>query len=157
MSNLSSISKRTLQRAKTSWLQSQEDYKMAKECVKSQIAKSAMLSSQSAVNALASILEASGGFQLPTFSAVELLNACIEYETKLLEQSGKPSTLEELRAVCYLLDECIERDAFGIKKTLPTFTPDFAKSLLRATKKVQTTIGKFWKTHENYWDSLTVD
>ena len=151
MQDIKRISKRSLQRGKTSWLQSQEDYRLAKECARSQVAKSAMLSSQSAVNALASILEVNGSFQLPTFSAVELLNACIAHETEL------QASLEELRAVCYLLDESIERDAFDIKKQIPVFTKDFAKSLLRAAKKVQTVVGKFWKSHEKYWNSIAVD
>jgi len=73
-------SSRAIQRAQISWQQAQIDFKEAKTVLEFQPHKSSLLSTQAAMNALSSILEARGYFQFPVFSTSELLKKCIEVE-----------------------------------------------------------------------------
>lgn len=133
-------SSRSRQRAQISWKQAQADLKIAKASLKSQPDKSSLQSAQSAVNALSSILEAHGFFQLPTFSTNELLNKCVEIE----------KNLEDLRSPCTVLDGTIERDAFGTTRTPHVrFTPAFAKACLKACEEIHKAIKGYWKQNKH--------
>lgn len=132
-------SPRGIQRAEISWKQSQADLKIAKGAIKSQPHKGSLQSAQAAINALSSVLEAHGYFQLPAFSATELLEHCIEID----------SVFEELRGPCTLLDGTLERDMFGSTRT-PTldFTPSFARACFKASEQIHKQIKQYWKQHK---------
>ncbi|MBF0279545.1 MAG: HEPN domain-containing protein [SAR324 cluster bacterium] len=135
-------SSRSIKRAQVSWQQSEIDLKIAKSSLAKQPDKSSMQSAQAAMNALSSILEAQGYFQLPAFSTVELLKKCIEIE---------PS-LEELRADCTLLDGTVERDSFGTTRTPHNhFTPAFAKACLKACDRIIKRTKKYWKQNKRQY------
>ncbi len=133
-------SPRSIQRAQVSWQQSQLDLKIAKSSLKNQPDKSSLQSAQAAMNALSSVLEAQGYFQLPTFSTVELLKKCLEIE---------PS-FKALESDCMLLDGTVERDMFGTTRTPQThFTPAFAKACLKAGERINQQTNKYWKQNKN--------
>ena len=69
-------SERSILRAKVSWEQSKDDLEMAKSMIKTHPDTSCLLSSQAAINAFSSILQAHGHFQLPAYSSTEMLNQC---------------------------------------------------------------------------------
>ena len=132
-------SSRTLQRAEISWRQAGMDLKTAQSCVKSQPDKSSLQSAQAAVNALSSVLEAQGFFQLPTFSTNELLDKCVEIEPDF----------EKLRSPCTILDGNIERDAFGTTRTPHMgFTPAFARACLKACEEIHKATKHYWKANK---------
>ena len=66
-------SDRALRRARISWEQSQEDLRIAKSRIRDSPEVSCLQSTQAAINALGSVLEAQGHFQLPAFSSVEMI------------------------------------------------------------------------------------
>ena len=90
-------SSRAIQRAQISWQQAQIDFKEAKTVLELQPHKSSLLSTQAAMNALSSILEARGYFQFPVFSTSELLKKCIEEE----------KVFEVLHSACAVLDSTV--------------------------------------------------
>ena len=63
-------SARSLQRAKVMWEQSNDDLRTARDLQNSNPELSCLQSVQAAINALSSLLEAQGFFQLPSYSAV---------------------------------------------------------------------------------------
>ena len=73
------ISERSLKRGKVCWEQSQEDLAQAKDNVKTKPEISCLMSVQASINAISSILEANGHFQLPAFSCVEMLDLALQY------------------------------------------------------------------------------
>ena len=129
-------SEKSIQRAKVSWEQSIEDLQMAKSMIKNHPDTSCLLSSQAAINALSSILQAHGHFQLPAYSSTEMLNQC---------SSVFPS-LEQARAKCAVLDSAINRDMLG--HTSPKniqFTPAFARTSFEASRKILKIIREYWQ------------
>ncbi len=136
----SAESPRSIQRGKISWEQAQSDLQTAKSFLKSSPGKSSLLSAQAAVNALSSVLEAHGYFQLPTFSAVELVGECVNLD----------SNFESIRSACYVLDGTIERDMFGMQHTETIrFTPSFAKSCFKSSEQVIKHIKAYWKQNKD--------
>lgn len=132
---------RSMQRALISWQQAQVDFMEAKSALKHQPHKSSLLSAQAAMNALSSILEGRGYFQLPVFSTCELLKKCIEVET----------VFEVLRSACTVLDGTVERDMFGSTRTPQAhFTPAFARACLKACGEIQKETKRYWKRNENF-------
>ena len=89
------ISERSLKRGKVSWEQSQEDLAQAKANVKTKPEISCLMSVQASINAISSILEANGHFQLPAFSCVEMLDLALQYH----------EDLEKIRSKGYAVDE----------------------------------------------------
>ena len=131
-------SERSIQRSKVSWEQSKEDLEMAKSMIKTHSDTSCLLSSQAAINAFSSILQAHGHFQLPAYSPTEMLNKCISV-SPLVEQARKH---------CAVLDSSLNRDLLG--NTSPKniqFTPAFARTSFEASKKILKIIEAYW--HEN--------
>lgn len=121
-------SPRSIKRAEISWQQSKADLKVAKSALKKRPDKSSLQSTQSVMNALSSILEAYGYFQLPTFSAIELLDQCVPIDPNF----------EKIRDACHVVDGTLERDMFGTTRTPnERFTPSFAKACLEACEQVQ--------------------
>lgn len=133
-------SPRSIQRAEVSWEQAKTDLKVAKSALKNQPGKCAMQSAQATINALSSVLEAHGYFQLPAFSSTELLDHCIKIDP----------LFEELRPVCRLLDGTIERDTFGTQRT-PTmdFTPAFGRSCVKGSETALKLIKRYWKQNKH--------
>ena len=128
-------SDRALQRARVSWEQSQEDLRIAKSRIRDSPEVSCLQSTQAAINALSSVLEAQGHFQLPAFSSVEMLDACV---------SVVPA-LESVRSQCYVLDSMLERDVLGkARQKNVRFTPAFAKTCHRSAEGILNEIRKFW-------------
>ena len=133
-------SSRAIQRARISWQQAQVDFKEAKTVLEFQPHKSSLLSTQAAMNALSSILEARGYFQFPVFSTSELLKKCIEEE----------KVFEVLHSACAVLDGTVERDMFQSTRTPQAqFTPAFARACLKACGKIQKVTNKYWKQNRN--------
>jgi len=131
-------SKRSINRAKVSWEQSKEDLEMAKSMIKTHPDISCLLSSQAAINAFSSILQAHGHFQLPAYSSTEMLNQC----------SSISSAVEHARSHSAVLDSAINRDLFGnaSPKNIQ-FTPAFAKTSFEASSKIHNIVKVYW--HEN--------
>ena len=131
-------SERSIQRAKVSWEQSKEDLEMAKSRIKIHPDTSCLLSSQAAINAFSSILQAHGHFQLPAYSSTEMLNQC----------STVSPTVEQVRSQCAVLDSAINRDLFGhaSPKNIQ-FTPAFARTSFEASRKIHKIVRVYW--HEN--------
>ena len=132
-------SERSIQRAKVSWEQSKEDLEMAKSMIKTHPDTSCLLSSQAAINAFSSILQAHGHFQLPAYSSTEMLNLCSSVSTVVVEQA---------RSQCAVLDSALNRDLLG--HTSPKniqFTPAFARTSFEASRKIHKIIRAYW--HEN--------
>ena len=129
-------SNRSVQRARVSWEQSKEDLEMAKSMIKTHPDTSCLLSSQSAINAFSSILQAHGHFQLPAYSATEMLNQCI-YITPLIEK---------VKSQCAVLDSALDRDLLGhtIQKNIQ-FTPAFARTSFEASMKIHKIIRAYWQ------------
>ena len=128
-------SERAFRRARVSWEQSQEDLRIAKSRIRDSPEVSCLQSTQAAINALSSVLEAQGHFQLPAFSSVEMLDACV---------SVVPA-LESVRSRCYMLDSMLERDLLGkARQKNVRFTPAFAKTCHRAAEGILNEISKFW-------------
>ena len=131
-------SERSIHRAKVSWEQSKEDLKLAKSMIKTHPDTSCLLSSQAAINAFSSILQAQGHFQLPAYSSTEMLNQCC---------SVSPA-VENVRSQCAVLDSALNRDLLG--HTSPKnihFTPAFARTSFEASRKIHMIIRAYW--HEN--------
>ena len=131
-------SKRSIQRAKVSWEQSKEDLEMAKSMIKTHPDTSCLLSSQAAINAFSSILQARGHFQLPAYSSTEMLNQC----------SSVSPAVEKARSQCAVLDSALNRDLLG--HTSPKniqFTPAFARTSFEVSRKIHKIIRAYW--HEN--------
>ena len=129
-------SKRALGRAKVSLEQAQDDLKVAKSVYKTEPDKSGLQSVQGGMNALSSVLEAEGYFQLPNFSTVELLDQCVKVS----------KAFEELRPSCYILDGTTERDLFGhTRKKGTRFTPAYARACYQAGEKIVDFVKKYWK------------
>ena len=129
-------SERSIQRAKVSWEQSKDDLEMAKSMIKTHPDTSCLLSSQAAINAFSSILQAQGHFQLPAFSSTEMLNQCC---------SVSPA-VENVRSQCAVLDSAINRDLLGhsSRKNIQ-FTPAFARTSFEASSKIHKIIRVYWK------------
>ena len=133
-------SERTIHRAKVLWEQSKEDLGMAKSMIKTNPNTSCLLSSQAAINALSSILQAHGHFQLPAYSSIELLNHC----------SSLAPLIEQARSHCAVLDSALNRDLLG--NTSPKnikFTPAFAKTAFEASGKILKIIRTYWTENSN--------
>jgi len=129
-------SERSIQRGKVSWEQSKEDLEMAKSMIKTHPDTSCLLSSQAAINALSSILQAHGHFQLPSYSSTEMLNQC----------SSLSPEVEEVRSQCAVLDSSLNRDLFG--HTSPKniqFTPAYARTSFEASSKILKIIRAYWQ------------
>lgn len=134
-----SPSERTKRRAQTSWEQCQLDLAEAQKSWKKQPDKSCLQSTQAVVNALGSVLEAEGYFQLPAYSAVEMLDYCIQVDTKL----------EDCRGACYVVDGSLERDMFGkVRQKGVQFNPPFAKACMEAAEEVIKQVRKYWKEYK---------
>ena len=120
-------SERSIQRAKVSWEQSKEDLQMAKSRIKTNPDTSCLLSSQSAINAFSSILQAHGHFQLPAYSSTEMLNQC-SFVSHVVEQARFP---------CAVLDSALNRDLLGhaSPKNIQ-FTPAFARTSFEASRNI---------------------
>ena len=132
-------SKYTTNRAKISWIQSKEDLRLAKTFINSSSQKSCLLSVQSTINGLSSILEANGHFQLPAFSCVELLDECLKYF----------KNLNDLRSHCYTLDSALERDVIGNRvDSNYKFNTPFARKCYESSKVLSEKINLFWKEYK---------
>ena len=129
------ISERSIRRGRISWEQSQEDLKLAGSFIKSAPQKSCLLSVQASINAISSILEIQGHFQLPAFSCVELLDQSIPHVQEL----------ERIRPQCYLLDSSIDRDVMGRENQHIGFTVAYARSCHKAGRIVLSAIRNYWK------------
>lgn len=132
-------SKQSIRRAQVSWEQSKVDLEMAKSYIKTNPDTSCLLSNQSAINGLSSILLAQGHFQLPAFSSTEMLNMC----------SSVVKEVEEIRPECETLDSALNRDLLG--HTRPKniqFTPAFARTSFEASKKIHKIIKAYWKKNQ---------
>ena len=131
-------SESSIQRAKVSWEQSKEDLEMAKSMIKTHPDTSCLLSTQAAINAFSSILQAPGHFQLPAYSSIEMLNQC----------SSVSPTFETARSQCAVLDSALNRDLLGnaSPKNIQ-FTPAFARTSFEASRKILKIIKAYW--HEN--------
>tara|TARA_B100000686_G_C16094938_1_gene620404 strand:+ start:50 stop:484 length:435 start_codon:yes stop_codon:yes gene_type:complete len=129
-------SERSIQRAKVSWEQSKEDLGMAKSMIKANPDASCLLSSQAAINALSSILQAHGHFQLPAYSSTEMLNQC-RTVTPIVERA---------RSQCAVLDSSFNRDLLGhtSQKNIQ-FTPAFARTSFEASRKILKIIKAYWQ------------
>ena len=129
-------SKRSIKRAKVSWEQSKVDLEMAKSMIKTHPDTSCLLSSQAAINAISSILQAQGHFQLPAYSSTEMLNHC----------STLSPEIEQARSQCVVLDSALNRDLLG--NTSPKniqFTQAFARTSFEASRKIHKIIRAYWK------------
>ena len=127
---------RSIQLAKVSWEQSKEDLEMAKSMIKTHPDTSCLLSNQAAINALSSILQAHGHFQLPAYSSTEMLNQC----------SSVSPVVEQARSQCDVLDSALNRVLFG--HTSPKnilFTPAFARTSFEASRKIHKIISAYWQ------------
>lgn len=133
-------SERSIRRGNISWEQSQEDLNIAQSCIKSYPEKSCLQSSQSAINALSSVLETEGNFQLPAFSSLTVLDASLSIAPEL----------DKLRSHCQVLDSTLARDLLGntVQKNI-RFTSAFARSCFHAGKAVQKGVQAFRKTQAN--------
>ena len=130
------ISERSIRRGKISWEQSQVDLKLAKSFVTSSPQKSCLLSVQASINAISSILEVQGHFQLPAFSCVELLDKTISHLKEL----------EGIRSQCYFLDSMLERELIVYEKQKNiSFTVAYARACYRAGQNVLRTVRIYWK------------
>jgi hypothetical protein len=132
-------SKRSIQRAKVSWEQSKEDLEMAKSMIKTNPDTSCLLSSQAAINAFSSILQAHGHFQLPAYSSMEMLNHC----------SPVAPQVEQTRSQCAVLDSALNRDLLG--HTTPKniqFTPAFARTSYEASRNILKIIKTYWQENK---------
>jgi len=129
-------SERSIQRAKVSWEQSKDDLEMAKSMIKSHPETSCLLSSQAAINAFSSILQAHGHFQLPAYSSTEMLNQC----------SSVSPVFEQVRSQCAVLDSAINRDLLGhaSPKNIQ-FTPAFARTSFEASRKIHKILRAYWQ------------
>ena len=134
------ISERSISRGKVSWEQSQEDLVQAKTKLKTEPQISCLLCVQASINAISSILEANGHFQLPAFSCVEMLDQALQYHAEL----------EEIRSQCYVLDSSLERDVMGNaqQKNL-SFTTPYARTCHQAGQKVLKSVKNYWKIGPN--------
>ena len=131
-------SERSIQRAKGSWEQSKEDLEMAKSRIKIHQDTSCLLSSQAAINAFSSILQAHGHFQLPAYTSSEMLNHCC---------SVSPA-VENARSQCAVLDSAVNRDLLGHSSPKNIqFTSAFARTSFEASSKIHKIIRAYW--HEN--------
>ena len=129
-------SERSIQRAKVSWEQSKEDLEMAKSMMKTHPDTSCLLSSQAAINAFSSILQAHGHFQLPAYSSTEMLNQC----------SSVSPVFEQVRSQCAVLDSSINRDLLGHASPKNIhFTPAFARTSFEASRKIHKIIRAYWQ------------
>ena len=129
-------SERSIKRAKVSWEQSKEDLEMAKSMIKTHPDTSCLLSTQAAINAFSSILQAHGNFQLPAYSSTEMLNQC----------NSVSNIFEQARSQCAVLDSSIDRDLLGntSKKNIQ-FTPAFAKTSFEASRKILKIVRAYWR------------
>ena len=129
-------SNRSIQRARVSWEQSKEDLEMAKSMIKTHPDTSCLLSSQAAINAFSSILQAHGHFQLPAYSSIEMLNRC----------SSLSPAVEQARSQCAVLDSATNRDLLGnaSKKNIQ-FTPAFARTSFEASRKILKIIRQYFQ------------
>jgi len=129
-------SERSIQRAKVSWEQSKEDLEMAKSKIKTHPDTSCLLSSQAAINAFSSILQAQGHFQLPAYSTTEMLNQC----------SSVSPAVEKARSQCAVLDSALNRDLFGHTSAKNiNFTSAFARTSFEASRKILKIIRAYWQ------------
>ena len=134
-------SERSLQRAKVMWDQSNNDLRTARDLQTCNPELSCLHSVQAAINALSSLLEAQGFFQLPTYSAVELLDLFVK-------QNG--NELESTRSACYILDSSLERDVFGnTQQKNIRFTPPYAKTCQEATRQIHEAVRRYLKTNRD--------
>ena len=137
-------SERSIQRAKVSWEQSKDDLEMAKSMIKTQPDTSCLLSSQAAINAFSSILQAQGHFQLPTYSSTEMLNKC----------SSVSPLVEQARKHCAVLDSSLNRDLLGNTSTKNIqFTPAFARTSFEASRKILKIVRTYWlENRKSFFD-----
>ena len=134
------ISERSIQRGRISWEQSQDDLAQAESFIKTEPQKSCLLSVQASINAISSVLEAQGHFQLPAFSNVELLDKCIQHFEEL----------EKIRSQCYVLDSSLERDVMGhSKQKKPHFNVPFARTCHKSSKIVIDAVRIYWKANQS--------
>jgi len=109
---------------------------MAKSRIKTNPDTSCLLSSQSAINAFSSILQAHGHFQLPAYSSTEMLNQCC---------SVSPA-VEKARSQCAVLDSAINRDLLGHSSPKNIqFTAAFARTSFEASRTIHNIIRAYWQ------------
>jgi len=129
-------SEKSIRLAKVSWEQSKEDLEMAKTMINTHPNTSCLLSSQAAINAFSSILQAHGHFQLPAYSSSEMLNQC----------SLVSPAVEKARSQCAVLDSTLNRDLLGhISPKNIQFTPAFARTSFEASRKILKIISEYWQ------------
>jgi HEPN domain-containing protein len=134
-------SARSLQRAKVMWDQSNDDLRTARDLQNSNPELSCLQSVQAAINALSSLLEAQGFFQLPSYSAVELLDLCVQQNA---------NELESTRSACYILDSSLERDIFGnTQQKNIRFTPPYAKTCQGAARQIHEAVRRYLKNNRD--------
>ena len=109
---------------------------MAKSMIKTHPDTSCLLSTQAAINAFSSILQAHGHFQLPAYSSIEMLNQC----------SSVSSAVENARSQGAVLDSARNRDLLGhaSPKNIQ-FTPAFARTSFEASRKIHKIIRAYWQ------------
>ena len=132
-------SERSIKRARVFWEQSKDDLEMAKSMIKTHPDTSCLLSSQAAINAFSSILQAHGHFQLPAYSSAEMLNLC----------SSVSPEFNLAQSQCAVLDSAIDRDLLG--HTSPKnihFTPAFARTSFEASKKIHKIVRSYWEENK---------
>jgi len=133
-------SERSIHLGMISWEQSKQDLEMAKSFIKTSPETSCLLSSQSAINAFSSILNAKGFFQLPAYSSIEMLNLC----------SSVFSEFEETRTHCEILDSSLNRDLLGQPRQKNiSFTAAFAKTSYNASMAIQKKIKIYLKQNKD--------
>ncbi|MGA1598224.1 MAG: hypothetical protein ACO4AU_04180 [bacterium] len=122
-----SPSERSRRRAQVSWEQAQDDLQQARERIKKAPDASCLLSMQGAINALSSLPESQGIFQLPSYSVVEMLDVCVPMA----------ADLEAIRNRCYVLDGLLERDVMGnAQQKNIRFTSAYARTIHEAAQAV---------------------
>ena len=132
---------RSLQRAKVMWEQSNDDLRTARDLQNTNPELSCLQSVQAAINALSSLLEAQGFFQLPSYSAVELLDLCVQQNA---------NELESTRSACYILDSSLERDVFGnTQQKNIRFTSPYAKTCLGAARQIHEAVRRYLKKNRD--------
>jgi len=133
-------SERSIHRAKISWEQSKQDLEMAKSFIKTSPDTSCLLSNQSAINALSSILNAKGYFQLPAYSSTEMLNLC----------SSVFPEMEETRTHCEILDSSLNRDLLGQSRQKNiSFTKAFAKTSYDSSLAIQNIVKDYLERNKD--------
>ena len=132
--------------AKVYWKQSSADLSMAESALsKGDLKKSSLLANQSVNNALASICISKNKYQLPSYSLVELLKICKNFDEQFAE-------LEDL---CLSLDAIQEIPLFESRKNSGATIPLKEVQLtVKKSKQLRKSIRKLIK--KNNFFSLTL-